>query len=283
MASRVITLPNGTKAAVDPALFAGDPGNTLGSLIQHYDTVVLAFRSDATSWILQRDSVIIGNGGDGDTDTATGFSDALSQARTSRLKNGFYSSKASFALQGIGIAPDSVAYAPTGAAGQATSTAYTCVGTGITLNNAQGIVGALVKTALGPSYWELYQQSRKCYSLLGLSSQMPGALAIASQQDAVNGGLGCGQQLQFRRTTIIPPGTTNTPEYLIKCNLSDKVSVASDPSFAAPAAGDCAAVKVRIFSQGFYCDDSGLPLVMDSDGASDYQEWLIASNDNPNV
>lgn len=282
MASRIITFPNGTKGAVDPALFAGDPGNTLGSLIQHYDTVALAWRALTSAWVLQRDSVTVGNGGDGDTDNATGFSDALSQNRTSRLKNGFYSSKASFALQGIGIAPDSVPYDPTTHTAGA-STSYLVDGTGTTRNDCVGIAGELVKTALGPSYWELYQQSRKCYSLLGLTSQMPGALAIASQNDAVNGGLGCGQQLQFRRTTIIPPGTTNTPEYLIKCNLGDKVSVAYDPSFAAPADAQSCAIKVRIFSQGFYCDDAGLPLVMDADGASDYQEWLIASNDNPTV
>lgn len=280
MASRIISLPNGTKGAVDPALFQADPGNTLGSLAQPYATVALGFTyTAAAGWAIQRSDVTVGNGGDGDTDEDTGFSGSQTQSDTSLLKNGFFSSKASFTVQGHAVSPVSLPYTVSMGA----SPSYLVARTGISANNCVGIAGDLIKGALHASYWELYQQSRKCYTLLGLTAELPAGFGLASQEDVTNGTLGCGQQVQYRRPTVIPPGNTNTPEYLWRCTFGHSIAVAADPSFDAPADGVDVAIKCQVFFQGYFSDENGIPLVMTgmvdgSEQVTDPYEALRANN-----
>ena len=272
MASRIVTLPNGTKGAVDPALFAADPGNTLGSLAKPYATFALGYTSTASVWALNKTEVTVGNFGDGDINLASGFQGTQSQSETSLLKNGFFSSKASFTAKGHSVSPNALVYAPSVAKSSGNVSLL-----GTSRNDCQGIRGDLIKGALGSAYWELYQQSRKCFTLLGLSAELPAGFGFASQSDVTNGTLGFGQSAQYRRPTVIPPGNTNTPEYLWRCTFGSAISVAADPSFAAPADGQEAVIKANVFFDGYYSDENGIPLVMDGDQADVY-ESLIAND-----
>lgn len=272
MASRIVTLPNGTKGAVDPALFAADPGNTLGSLAKPYATFAIGYTSNGTRWALNKSEVTVGNYGDGDINLPSGFLGTQGQSETSLLKNGFFSSKASFTAKGHSVSPNALVYTPDAAAVSGNVSL-----TGVSRNDCQGIVGDLIKGALGSAYWELYQQSRKCFTLLGLSAELPAGFGFASQNDVTNGTLGFGQSAQYRRPTVIPPGNTNTPEYLWRCTFGSAISVANDPSFAAPAAGQEAVIKANVFFDGYYSDENGIPLVMDGDQADVY-ESLIAND-----
>ena len=276
MASTIITLPDGSKGAVDPALFVADPGNTLGSLRYPYATFALIFVAAAGVWTLQRVTSTIGNGGVGDTDLQTGFSGTLGNNETSLLKNGFFTSKASYTVKGHAVAPTSAPYsaAVTGA-GDSSAVAFT----GATRNDCIGIAGQLVQAALQSTYVELYQQSRKCFSLLGLAASQPAGFGLASQTDLTNGMLGCGTQSQYRRPTVIPPGNTNTPEYLWRFTYgTSALSVTADPSFAAPANGQVCVIKAVVYFDGYFSDENGLPLVMDAQGSQDYYEAAIAND-----
>lgn len=272
MADSTVTLPNGTKGAVAPALFAQDPGNTLGSLAKHYATFAIAYTSDGTRWALNLPEVKVGNFGVGDVNLPSGFLGTQGQSETSLFKNGFFSQKASFVVKGHSVSPNALVYDPTAAKVNG------CVGlTGISRNDCQGIAGDLIKGALGSAYWELFQQSRRCFTLLGLSSELPAGFGLASQNDVTNGTLGFGQSAQYRRPTVIPPGSTNTPEYIFQCTFGSAISVASDPSFAAPAVGQEAVIKANVFFDGYYSDENGIPLVMDGSQADVY-ESLIAND-----
>jgi hypothetical protein len=275
MASRIVTLPNGTKGAVDPALFAADPGNTLGSLAKPYATFALGFEYTTvlgvSAWRLNKSEVTVGNYGDGDINLPSGFLGTQGQSETSLLKNGFFSSKASFTAKGHSVSPNALVYTPT------TVTDGNVSLTGASRNDCQGIRGDLIKGALGSAYWELYQQSRKCFTLLGLSAELPAGFGFAAQDDVTNGTLGFGQSAQYRRPTVIPPGNTNTPEYLWRCTFGSSIAISADPSFAAPIVTDDAAIKANVFFDGYYSDENGIPLVMDGDQADVY-ESLIAND-----
>ena len=274
--SRILDLPNGTKGAVAPALFAQDPGNTLGSLAKHYATFAIAYTYVAATntWALNLTEVTVGNFGVGDVNLPSGFLGTQGQSETSLFKNGFFSQKASFVVKGHSVSPNSLVYTPAALP----VTAGGCVGlTGLSRNDCQGIRGDLVKGALNSAYWELFQQSRRCFTLLGLSAELPAGFGIASQGDVTNGTLGFGQSAQYRRPTVIPPGSTNTPEYLFRCTFGSAISIASDPSFAAPANGAEAVIKAQVFFDGYYSDENGIPLVMDG-AQADVYESLIAND-----
>ena len=272
----LITLPNGSQGAIEPDLFAEDPGNTLGMLASPYGTVALAFVYAAGTglWSLQRTSVSVGNAGDGSVDEDTGFSGTQSQSDTSFLSKGFMSSQASFTVQGHAVAPDGSPYS-TAASGSGTS--YIVARTGAIRNDCVGIAGELIKAALDSAYWQLFQQSRKCFKLLGLTSQLPAGYGLASQQDTTNGTLGCSQQAQYRRPAVIPPGNTNTPEYIWQCLFGNSLTVPFDPTTAAPADGAICVIKVKVHFQGYFSDKNGVPLVMDGRQA-DYYESIRANN-----
>lgn len=276
--SNTITLPNGTKGAVAPALFAQDPGNTLGSLAKHYATFAIAYHYDAAAgggagaWLLNKTDVSVGNFGVGDVNLPSGFLGTQGQSETSLFKNGFFSQKASFVVKGHSVSPNALAYTP-----ETVSPELNVSLSGITRNDCQGIVGDLTKGALGSSYWELFQQSRRCFTLLGLSAELPAGFGIASQNDVTNGTIGFGQSAQYRRPTVIPPGTTNTPEYVFKCTFGSAIAVSADPSYAAPADGDDVVIKANVFFDGYYSDDNGIPLVMDG-AQADVYESLIAND-----
>ena len=273
MASRIMTLPNGTKGAVDPALFAADPGNTLGSLAKPYATFAIAYTSDGTRWALNKTEIVVGNYGQSDVNLPSGFKGTQSESETSLLKNGFFSSKASYTAKGHTVSPNALVYTPASAKDGDGNVDLV----GVSRNDCQGIAGELIKGALGSAYWELNQQSRKCFTLLGLSSELPAGFGLASQNDVTNGTLGFGQSAQYRRPTVIPPGNTNTPEYLWRCTFGHAISVANDPSFAAPIATNEAVIKANVFFDGYYSDENGIPLVMDGDQADVY-ESLIAND-----
>ena len=274
--SRIFDLPNGTKGAVAPALFAQDPGNTLGSLAKHYATFAIAYTFDQpnNAWALNLSEVTVGNFGYTDVNLPSGFLGTQTNSETSLLKNGFFSSKASFVVKGHSVSPNSLVYTPStlGAGNNG------CVGLdGLSRNDCQGIRGDLIKGALSSAYWELFQQSRRCFTLLGLSSELPAGFGFASQGDVTNGTLGFGQSAQYRRPTVIPPGNTNTPEYLWRCTFGNAINIASDPSFAQPANLAEAAIKAHVFFDGYYSDENGIPLVMDG-AQSDVYESLIAND-----
>ena len=91
--------------------------------------------------------------------------------------------------------------------------------------------------------------------------------------------LGCGNQSQYRRPTVIPPGNTNTPEYLWRFTYgTSALSVTADPSFAAPANGQVCVIKAVVYFDGYFSDENGLPLVMDAQGSQDYYEAAIAND-----
>ena len=272
--SKIVELPNGTKGAISPALFAQDPGNTLGSLAKHYATFAIAYTYDlaTNAWELNLPEVEVGKFGIGDVNLASGFLGIQGQSETSLFKNGFFSQKASFTVKGHSVSPNSLVYDPTAA------TVDGCVGlTGLSRNDCQGIRGDLIKGALGSAVWELFQQSRRCFTLLGLSAELPAGFGFASQNDVTNGTLGFGQSAQYRRPTVIPPGSTNTPEYIFRCTFGNAIDIASDPSFAAPADNAEAVIKAQVFFDGYYSDENGIPLVMDG-AQADYYESLIAND-----
>lgn len=270
MASRIVTLPNGTKGAVDPALFAQDPGNTLGSLAKHYATFAIAYTYDVGigAWVLNKPEISVGNFGIGDVNLPSGFLGTQGQSDTSLFKNGFFSQKASFTVKGHSVSPNALAYTPSDVIDGNVSL------TGTSRNDCQGIVGDLVKGALNASYWELFQQSRRCFTLLGLSAELPAGFGLASQNDVTNGTLGFGQSAQYRRPTVIPPGSTNTPEYVFKCTFGSAIAVAADPSYAAPANAAKVAIKAHVFFDGYYSDENGIPLVMEGDQADVYESMI---------
>lgn len=262
------------KVAVDPGLFKGDPGNTLGSLAFPYSTFALGYSSNATAWSIQRSTITVGLDGVNATDEATGFASAQTYSDTSFFKKGAMSTKAYFTVKGHAVSPVSLPYAVTATG---TGDDFIVARTGTSANNCRGIVGDLIVGALHGAYWEVSQESRQCYSLLGLTVQSPAGFGLASDNDVTNGALGCGQMAQYARPIVIEPSSGNSDEYEWRCTFGHTIAVANDPSFAAPTSGDDVAIKCHIFFDGYFSDENGIPLVMDGD-SPDIFEALKANN-----
>lgn len=248
--------------------WADDPKGTLGYLRFPYQEAALGFEFDTAttpdSWVLQRDTVTVGDSGVGDTDTSTGFSGEQTEADTSLLKNGFFSSTSHFTVTGIAVRPSTLAYVPATSA-DGGSTSFVVSRAGVSANNCQGIAGSLIKGALEGAYIEFYQQSRKCYALYGKVEEMPQGFGFASMNDVTNGLVGKCNMERSRRPVIIPPGNSNTPEYVWRITFGRKISIEADPSFAAPADNDDVALKMSIFFDGYFSDGKGNPLIADGD------------------
>jgi hypothetical protein len=259
----------GEQGVFNAAAFADDPKGTLGYLRFPYQDAVLAFEFDTgtapDSWVLSRDSVTVGDSGVGDTDTSTGLLGEQTEADTSLLKNGFFSSTSHFTVTGIAIRPSTLAYVPAVTSTGDGTTAFCVNRTGVSADNCQGIAGLLIKGALEGAYIEFYQQSRKCYALYGKVEEMPQGFGFASMNDVTNGLVGKCNMERSRRPVIIPPGNSNTPEYVWRITFGRKISIAPDPSFDAPADNDEVALKLCVFFDGYFSDSVGNPLIADGD------------------
>lgn len=248
--------------------WAEDPKGTLGYLRFPYQKAALAFEFDtaatpSNAYLLRRDTVTVGDSGVGDTDTSTGYSGEQTEADTSLLKNGFFSSTSHFTVTGIAIRPSTNPVVAT--ATDSDSTSLTVSRAGQVLNNCVGIAGSLIKSGLEGAYIEFYQQSRKCFALYGLVEEMPQGFGFASMNDVTNGLVGKCNMERSRRPVIIPPGNSNTPEYVWRITFGRKVSVPADPSFAAPADNANCVIGLAVFFNGYFSDGRGNPLISDSD------------------
>ena len=282
MADGLVTSINGAPipgtGAINAAAFADDPKGTLGYLRYAYQDGGLVWEYDTgaapSAWKLNSDTITFGDSGEGDTDTSLGLTGAQTNADTSLLKNGFFSSIAYTTVKGIALRPSSAIYDPTTAAATGAKSADRV---GNLRNDCLGIAGEFTKAALEGAYVEFYQQSRKCFALYGKAEQMPQGFGFASQEDVTNGPTGCGQMAQSRRPVIIPPGNSNTPEYVWRLTFGRKLSVPADPSFAAPADAQIAVQKITAFFDIYFSDANGIPLVMDGSRADIYE--LLIAND----
>lgn len=254
----------GENGVFNAEAFADDPKGTLGYLRFPYQDAAIAFVSTSSLWAVQRDTVTVGDSGVGDTDTSTGLLSEQTEADTSLLKNGFFSSTSHFTVTGIAVRPSSAVYDPTAAStGSGTSLAVDRVGT--ILNNCVGIAGNLMRAALEGAYIEFYQQSRKCYALYGKVEEMPQGFGFAALSDTTNGLVGKCNMERSRRPVIIPPGNSNTPEYVWRTTFGRKLITPADPSFAAPADAAEAVIKLCFFFNGYFSDSAGNPLISDGD------------------
>lgn len=271
------------KVAVDPGLFKGDPGNTLGSLAFPYATFATIFEyqtdhtPDVDAWYQVRSTITLGLEGVNATDEATGFTGTQTYSDTSFFKKGAMSTKAYFTVKGHAVSPVGLPYAPDSSTLSTTADDNVVSRQGVALNNVRGISNDLIKAALHGSYWEVSQESRQCYSLLGLSAQNPAGFGIASQDDATNGTLGCGQMAQYARPIVIEPSSQNSDEYEWRMTFGHTLGVERDPSFDAPANNTVAVIKCQAFFDGYFSDENGIPLVMDGD-SPDIFEALKANN-----
>lgn len=271
------------KVAVDPGLFKGDPGNTLGSLAFPYATfaIINEYQTDHTpdvdAWYQVRSTITLGLEGVNSTDEATGFTGTQTYSDTSFFKKGAMSTKAYFTVKGHAVSPVGLPYDPDSETLSATADSNVVSRQGVARNDCQGISNALIKGALHGSYWEVSQESRQCYSLLGLSAQNPAGFGLASQDDLTNGTLGCGQMAQYARPIVIEPSSANSDEYEWRLTFGHTLAVPADPSFAAPANNDVAAIKCQVFFDGYFSDENGIPLVMDGE-SPDIFEALKANN-----
>lgn len=261
----------------DAKAFTDDCRGTLGFLSFPYQDAALAYEFVAATnvWVLQRTSITFCENGVGDVAEETGFQGTQTIADTSLLKNGYFSSSAYFTVKGLALRPSSLPYVGT-AESTGTTTAFISDRVGASLNNCQGIAGQLVKGALEGSYVEYAATDRTCATLLGRVEEMPQGFGIASDNDSTNGQRGCGQMAQFRRSITVQPGNI-TAEWVFRLTHGRKINVTADPSFAAPADGADATVKITAFFDGYFSDANGMPLLADSP-EMDITEYIIASN-----
>lgn len=269
--------------AVWDAAFAQDPLGDRGWLDYPFQETALIFEFDAAttpdSWVLIRNEETACDSGVGDTALETGFNGVQSETDTSLFPGGYESTVSYYTITDIGLRPSSVPYASalTGTAGSTTGTVER---TGVTRNDCVGIQGLLAQSALEGSDVIFMQNGRTCEVLLGKPEFHPAGMALASQENVTNGAVsGCGIRMNLKRTFIIPPGTVTQIGYIFKIRHQTKISVAADPSFAAPTDNDICVLKLLWTFGGYFSDEDGLPLVQlpSASAGADYAEQKVAA------
>lgn len=268
-----LTGANASEGSALAQMFADDAKGTLGYLKHPYQdgAAIFQYVAAANTWVLRKRVLDFMAHGNGEIATEIGFTTVQDDDSTSLLKGGFASSTSYYCIQGIALRMSGLGYAPTsvsGAGGGAVLVeADTVSRIGIVRNDCIGIAGEFIKAYFENSYLEYFQQSRKCFALLGKADQFPQGLGVTALSDVTNGLVGKCNQEKFKRTLISPPSNTNTLGYIIRLtsNADNALSIPADPSFAAPADGAICVFKLQLSLSGYFCDQTGFPLITPTD------------------
>lgn len=261
------------------AAFTVDPLGDRGWLATPFQESALIYLATSSVWNLLRLEEVLTDHGVGEAAPETGFDGSQTENNTSLFPGGYESTMAYYAMTDIGIRASSTPYTAT-LTGSGTSATIPRAGT--TRNDCQGIAGILTQTAMENSHLMYSQNGRTCKALLGKPEFHPAGTGFASQDNVTNGEvIGCGIRQPLKRTLLMPPGTQSQIGNIITIYhpAADKIGVAADPSFAAPADNQVAAIKVLWTFGGYFCDDAGLPLVQlpSASSGGDFAEQKAAA------
>lgn len=253
------SLPWGASRAA-PACAAGsmDLAGDRAHLRYPFVTFLLAYRSNGTNWILQRDDVKLLTAGDEEDGSDAGFDGNLNQSMTSLLKAGFITEEDHFAVQRLGFVPVGLPYEPTTHTAAA-STTYEASPTGTVRTDCQGIYRELFNAAFQGADVSFKRTGREFNFLLGTPELHPGGFGANIQDGAGFGAPVVAARTSLRRPLLIPPKTAKADGYQIKVQFRNKIAVAPDAGFAVPADGQSVALMVRLVLSGYICDAQGVP------------------------
>lgn len=250
-------------------MFAMDPKGTLGWLRAPFQEAAAVFRFDAAqdAWALRNHAITFLSAGEGDPGDDVGFQGVQADDATSLLRDGFPTSDAHFAVQGMALQMSALGYTP----------ATTEESAGMLLVNRNG-AGRADVLRLAPVFAdtffrgmvaEFYQNSRRCFAVLGK------AQTFAAEELGDASGFHGATPVPFKRALVIPPSSSGCPEYNIRLRTSREVSVPRDRDFPAPEDGAVVVFTVHMELAGYCANGTGHPIVTTSDNAEAIQAHMF--------
>lgn len=233
-------------------MFDADPLGTLGWLERPWQDAAATFRYDAAteSWALLNRIVMFMDGGVGAGGAAIGFSGAQTEDATSLLLSGHATSAAYFTLRGISLRFSPLGYAPASSSQDVATNTPVVSRDGVLREDTVSLAQSFADVLFGSSMLEIFQLTRKCFVVLGRADTFRSDVPV-----------------QFKRVLMLPPGDSNTPEYVIRMKTARSLSVPRDKNFPAPEDGALAVFTLTLELEGYCSTSTGHPLVTKGDNA----------------
>lgn len=237
-------------------MFADDPMGTLGWLQRPWQDAVAVFRYDAKAdaWTQLTRSVMFMANGQGAAGDEVGFSGEQSDDATSLLRRGHATDRAYFTLRGMSLRFSPLGYAPTSSAESAVTKALVVNRDGVLREDTARLAETFASVLFGSSMVEIFQQTRKCFVVLGRAETFRAEAPVS-----------------FKRVFVMPPSYDNGPQYVIRMKTARSLSIPRDKNFPAPEDGALAAFTITLELDGYCTTADGVPLVTPTDNAEGVQ------------
>lgn len=237
-------------------MFADDPKGTLGWLQRPWQDAAAVFRYDAKAeaWTLLTRSVLFLADGQGASGDEVGFSGEQTEDATSLLPSGHSTGRAYFTLRGVSLRFSPLGYAPASSAESAATKALVVSRDGVLREDTARLAETFASVLFGSSMLELFQQTRKCFAVLGRAETFRAEAPVP-----------------FKRVFVLPPGGDDTPQYVIRMKTARSLAIPRDKNFPAPEDGALAAFTVTLELDGYCTTADGAPLVTPTDNAEGVQ------------